>query len=143
MFVVKIKKSNDAKLPSYAHTGDSGADLYSTEDVVLEVGKITLIASGVHLAIPQGYEAQVRPKSGLALKHGIAFVNSIGTIDSGYRGEIKVIAINLGKEPYEVKKGTKIGQLVFQKVEQATFEETEDLDSTSRNNGGFGSTGLH
>ena len=142
MFVVKIKKSNDAKLPSYAHTGDSGADLYSTEDVVLEIGKITLIASGVHLAIPQGYEAQVRPKSGLALKHGIAFVNSIGTIDSGYRGEIKVIAINLGKEPYEVKKGTKIGQLVFQKVEQAHFEETQDLDSTSRNHGGFGSTGL-
>lgn len=143
MFVVKIKKSSDAKVPSYAHIGDSGADLYSTEDVVLEVGKISLIGTGIHTAIPQGYEAQVRPKSGLALKHGIAFVNSVGTIDSGYRGEIKVIAINLGKEPYEVKKGTKIGQLVFQKVEHATFEETDDLDATSRNHGGFGSTGLH
>ncbi len=142
MFVVKLKKTSEAKTPSYAHKGDSGADLYSTEDVILEPMKISLIGSGIHLAIPEGYEAQVRPKSGLALKHGIAFVNSIGTIDSGYRGEVKAIAINLGKEPYEVKKGTKIGQLVFQKVEHATFEEADSLDETSRNHGGFGSTGL-
>jgi len=142
MLKVKIKKSQDAKIPSYAHQDDSGADLYASEDCTLEPMKISLIGSGVHLAIPQGYEAQVRPKSGLALKHGIAFVNSIGTIDAGYRGEIKIIAINLSQVPYEVKKGTKIGQLVFQKIEHAQFEEAAELDETARNHGGFGSTGL-
>lgn len=143
MLKVPIKRVNGAKIPTYAHSNDSGADLYASEDCILEPMKITLVASGVHIAIPEGYEAQVRPKSGLALKHGIAFVNSVGTIDSGYRGEVKIIAINLGQQPYKVEKGTKIGQLVFQKVEHAAFEEVVELDATVRNHNGFGSTGLH
>jgi len=142
MITVRIKREDDAKLPGYAHKGDSGVDLYSTQDLVIEPMKIALIPTGLSIAIPEGYEAQVRPKSGLALNHGIAFVNSPGTIDSGYRGEIKIIAINLGDKPYHAEKGKKIAQMVFAKVEHAHFEEVKELDETSRNHGGFGSTGL-
>ena len=142
MITVKIKRAKDAKLPAYAHKGDSGVDLYATEDMMLEPMKIGLIPTGISIAIPEGYEAQIRPKSGLALNHGIAFVNSPGTIDSGYRGEVKIIAINLGAKPYHVEKGKKIAQMVFAKVEHANFLEVGTLDETARNHGGFGSTGL-
>lgn len=139
---VKIKKIAGVKMPSYAHKGDSGMDLYSAEDYLLKPMERRLISTGIKLAIPYGYEAQVRPKSGLAVEHGIGHVNSIGTIDSGYRGEIKVPLINFGDKPFKIEKGKKIGQIVFAKVEEASFEEADELDATTRNENGFGSTGL-
>lgn len=142
MITVRVKRRQEARLPAYAHPGDAGADLFAAEDCVLKPGERKLVSTGLHLAIPEGYEGQVRPKSGLAINHGIGMVNAPGTIDAGYRGEIKVILINWGQEPYAIEKGKKIAQLVFKRVEQATFEETEELDTTARDTGGFGSTGL-
>ena len=141
---VKIQRiDKNAKLPSYAHAGDAGMDVYSNEDYKLMPGERKLFSTGIKIAVPNDYECQTRPKSGLAIKHGISIVNSPGTIDSGYRGEVGIILINQGKEPYHVEKGSKIAQLVFNKVETAELEEVEALDETSRNEGGFGSTGLH
>ena len=141
---VRLKKiKENAILPHYAHEGDAGVDLYSTEDYVLKPGQITLVSIGIKIAIPKGYEAQVRPKSGLALNHGISVCNSPGTIDSGYRGEVRVIVINHGAEEFKIEKGTKIAQMVFNKIEKAEFEEVENLDNTKRGQGGFGSTGLN
>ena len=139
---IKIKKVADVKSPSYAHKGDSGVDLYSAEDYILRPMERKLISTGIKIAIPPGYEAQIRPKSGLAIEHGISHANSIGTIDSGYRGEIKVPLINFGDKPYKIEKGRKIGQMVFAKVEEAVFEEVKELDATARGEGGFGSTGM-
>ena len=140
---VKIKRlSEDAKIPEFAHEGDSGVDLYSIEDTEIEAGERKLIKTGLKIAMPIGLEAQVRPKSGLAIKHGITVLNTPGTIDSGYRGEIGVILINQSNEKYKIEKGKKIAQMVFAKVETPEFEEVDDLDETSRNQGGFGSTGL-
>ena len=139
---VKIKKIADAKMPFYAHKGDSGVDLYAAEDYLLKPMERKLIATGIKIAVPYGYEAQIRPKSGLAIEHGISHANSIGTIDSSYRGEIKVPLINLSDRPYKIEKGKKIAQMVFAKVEEAVFEEVEELASTTRNENGFGSTGL-
>ena len=139
---IKIKKTGDAKMPSYVHKGDSGVDIYSTEDLILNPMERKLVGTGLMLEIPLGYEAQVRPKSGLAINHGISQANCIGTIDSGYRGEVKVQLINLSDKPYHVQKGKKIGQMVFAKVEEAVFEEVQELNPTSRNEKGFGSTGL-
>jgi len=140
---VKIKRIKDnAIIPSYSHDGDAGVDLYSTEDYDLKPGDRVLVSTGLQIAIPKGYEAQTRPKSGLALKHGISIANTPGTIDSGYRGEVGVIAINLGKENFKIEKGKKIAQMVFNKIEKVEFEEVSDLDSTKRGEGGFGSTGL-
>ncbi|MBI2102005.1 dUTP diphosphatase [Candidatus Woesearchaeota archaeon] len=141
MLKVKIKTSADAKIPSYAHKGDSGMDLYSAEECLLEPMERRLVATGIKIAIPLGYEAQIRPKSGLALQ-GISHANSIGTIDSSYRGEIKIPLINFGNKAYKIEKGKKIGQMVFAKVEEAIFEESDELDKTTRNEQGFGSTGL-
>ena len=137
-----MQKVSDVPMPNYAHKGDSGVDLYSAEDVVLKPMERKLIPTGLKMAIPYGYEGQVRPKSGLALNHGIGHANSVGTIDSGYRGEIKVPVINLSSESYKIEKGKKIGQMIFAKVEEASFEEVEDLGQTTRNENGFGSTGL-
>ena len=142
MLKIKIKRIGDAKIPAYAHKGDSGVDLYSTEDYVLKPMERKLIGTGIKIAIPYGYEAQIRPKSGLATHHGISHANSVGTIDSCYRGEIMVPMINLSSIEYKIEKGKKIGQMVFAKVEEAVFEDTEDLGETTRNEGGFGSTGL-
>ena len=144
MVQVKIKKIKEsAILPKYAHEGDAGVDLYSTEEYALKPGERTLVSTGISIAIPLGYEAQVRPKSGLALKHGISIVNTPGTIDAGYRGEIGVIIINHGQEDYTIEKGKKVAQMVFNKIEAVYFEEVEDLDDTTRGEGGFGSTGQH
>ena len=129
-------------MPSYAHEGDAGMDIYSAHDAVLKPGERKLIGTGIKIAVPVGYEAQIRPKSGLALKHGLSIVNTPGTVDSGYRGEVGVIIINLGQEDYIIKKNTKIAQMVINKVEHAEVEEVNVLDDTSRNEGGFGSTGL-
>ena len=142
MLKIKIKKIADIKTPFYVHKGDSGVDLYSAEDCLLKPMERKLVSTGIKIAIPHGYEAQIRPKSGLAVEHGISHSNCVGTIDSCYRGEIKIPMINLGDKPYKIEKGKKIGQMVFAKVEEAVFEEVEDLGETTRNEKGFGSTGL-
>ena len=139
---VEIKKVADAKTPFYAHKGDSGVDLYAAENYLLKPMERKLIATGIKIAIPYGYEAQIRPKSGLALEHGISHANSIGTIDSSYRGEIKIPMINFSDKAYKIEKGKKIAQMIFTKVETAVFEEVEELEETTRNEQGFGSTGL-
>ena len=142
MLKIKIKKIANVKLPFYAHKGDSGMDLYAAEDYLLKPMERKLIATGIKIAIPYGYEAQIRPKSGLALEHGISHANCVGTIDSCYRGEIKIPLINFSDKPYKIEKGKKIGQMVFAKVEDAVFEEVLELSETTRNEQGFGSTGL-
>jgi len=139
---VKIKKIADVKTPFYAHKGDSGMDLYAAEECTLNPMERRLVGTGLKIAVPHGYEAQVRPKSGLAIEHGISHANCIGTIDSSYRGEIKVPMINLSDKPYRIEKGKKIGQMVFAKVEEAVLEEVQELGETTRSDKGFGSTGL-
>jgi len=140
---VKMKKMDGgARMPEYSHEGDSGMDLFANENTVIKPGERKLIATGIKIAMPSGLEAQVRPKSGLAVKNGITVLNTPGTIDSGYRGEIKVILANLGSEDFAVEKGKKIAQMVFAKVEFPEIETVKELDETKRNEGGFGSTGL-
>ena len=144
MVTIKVQKIKDtAIIPKYAHEGDAGVDLYSTEEYIIKPGDRVLVSTGIKIAIPPGHEAQIRPKSGLALKHGLSIVNTPGTIDSGYRGEVGIIIINLGKEEYKIGTGKKVAQMVINQVEEATFEEVKELDETTRNQGGFGSTGLH
>jgi len=141
---VRVQKIHeDAVMPKYVHEGDSGMDLFSVAEHVLKPGERQLIGTGLKVAVPLGYEGQVRPKSGLALKHGVTVVNTPGTLDAGYRGKLGVIAINHGAEDYKVEKNQKIAQLVIQKIEQAHLEEVQSLDETSRGEGGFGSTGLN
>ncbi|HYG47669.1 MAG TPA: dUTP diphosphatase [Allosphingosinicella sp.] len=128
-------------LPSYASAGAAGLDVVAAEDLTLEPGARHAVATGFAIAIPEGYEVQVRPRSGLALKHGITCLNTPGTIDSDYRGEVKVILANLGADPFEVRRGERIAQLVPAPVQRAAFTEVDGLDSTQRGAGGFGSTG--
>lgn len=142
MVNVKIKKIKEVQTPSYANEGDAGVDLYSAEDCLLKPMERKLVSTGIKMAVPRGYEGQVRPKSGLAMEHGISLANAVGTIDSGYRGEVKIACINLGNKEFEIEKGNKIAQMVFNKVEEVDFEEVDELDETTRNDGGFGSTGL-
>ncbi|MBC7247165.1 MAG: dUTP diphosphatase [Actinobacteria bacterium] len=132
----------DVELPSYAHEGDAGLDLRSAEDVVLKPGGRALVGTGFSMALPEGYAAFVQPRSGLAAKHGISIVNTPGLIDCHYRGEVKVILVNLGEEEFTVRKGDRIAQMVVQRVERAEPVEVEELDETPRGEGGFGSTGL-
>ena len=127
--------------PTYATDGAAGLDVVAAEDLTLEPGQRHAVATGFSLAIPEGYEVQVRPRSGLALKHGITCLNTPGTIDHDYRGEVKVILANLGSEPFEVRRGERIAQLVPAPVLKASFREVESLSPTSRGTGGFGSTG--
>ena len=129
-------------LPSYAHDGDAGADLYAREAVVLEPGARQLVPTGVAIALPEGYVGLVHPRSGLATKVGLSIVNAPGTVDSGYRGEIKVCLINLDPHtPIRLERGDRIAQLVIQRVERAEFIEMDELDETTRGAGGHGSTG--
>ena len=128
-------------LPSYATAGAAGLDVVAAETLVLEPGGRHPVATGFAIAIPEGFEVQVRPRSGLALKHGITCLNTPGTIDSDYRGEVKVILANLGSEPFEIVRGERIAQLVPAPVQKARFAEVADLDETDRGAGGFGSTG--
>lgn len=130
-------------LPAYATAGAAGMDVVSAEEVTIDPGARHAVATGLALAIPQGYEIQVRPRSGLALKHGITVPNTPGTIDSDYRGELKVILINLGDEPFAIARGDRVAQLVLAPVVQATWDEVAELDATERGEGGFGSTGGH
>jgi dUTP pyrophosphatase len=129
------------ELPGYATAGAAGMDVLAAEDVVLQPGQRHAVATGLALAVPDGFELQVRPRSGLALKHGISLPNTPGTIESDYRGELKVILINLGDFPFEVRRGDRIAQLVLAPVVRATWLEVEELDETVRGEGGFGSTG--
>lgn len=138
-----VRLDPDAPMPAIAHAGDAGYDLTSTVDLVLEPGMRALVPTGLAMSIPEGFAGFVQPRSGLAVKHGVGIVNSPGLIDSHYRGEIKVVLVNLDPEkPFSVNRGDKICQLVFQRVEQARFEQVEQLDDTERGEGGFGSTGL-
>ncbi len=130
-----------AQLPSYAHPGDAGMDVRSIEGLVIQPGDRALVHTGLVMVLPPNTEAQVRPRSGLALKHGVTVLNSPGTIDSGYRGEVGVILANFGKEPFVVEAGMKIAQIVIARVEQAEIEEVLAVDETDRGSGGFGSTG--
>ncbi|MBK5229522.1 MAG: dUTP diphosphatase [Actinobacteria bacterium] len=133
----------DAQLPSYAHPGDAGLDLRSCEDVVLKPGQRAAVATGLAVAIPDGYAGFVHARSGRALKEGLALPNAPGLIDAGYRGELKVLLVNLDPEtPIEICKGEKIAQMVIQKVEDASTQIVESFDETSRGEGGFGSTGI-
>jgi dUTP pyrophosphatase len=137
--------ATDLPLPTYMTAGASGMDLCAavTEDISIAVGSTELIPTGFSVAIPEGYEAQIRPRSGLALKHGITFLNSPGTIDSDYRGEIKLITTNFGKEPFIVKRGMRMAQMVISEVVKVVLEEVKSLDDTARASGGFGHTGVH
>ena len=137
----RLPHGEDLPLPSYATDHAAGMDVVSAETVTLEPGARRAIATGFAIAIPVGYEVQVRPRSGLALKHGITCLNTPGTIDHDYRGEVKVILANLGSEPFEVRRGERIAQLVPAPVLKANFREVEMLGETSRGAGGFGSTG--
>ena len=130
-------------LPAYATSGAAGMDIVSAEQVTIAPGARHAVATGLAVAIPEGFEIQVRPRSGLALKHGISVPNTPGTIDSDYRGELKVILVNLGHDPFAIARGDRIAQLVLAPVVQAVWDEVADLDATERGEGGFGSTGGH
>ena len=139
----RLPHGDGLSLPAYATHGAAGMDVVSAEDLTLAPGARHAVASGFSVAIPEGYEIQVRPRSGLALKHGITVPNTPGTIDSDYRGELKVILINHGAEPFPIHRGDRIAQLVLAPVTQAAWREVDELDDTDRGAGGFGSTGGH
>jgi dUTP pyrophosphatase len=134
----------DVPLPAYAQPGDAGADLRSAVDVTLAPGERAMVPTGIAIALPEGHAAFIHPRSGLAIKHGLSMVNTPGTIDAGYRGEISVLLINHdSSEPIDIRRGDRIAQLVVQKVEHAAFVEAAELPDSSRGAGGFGSTGGH
>jgi len=145
MVPVKIINKSHHPLPSYETPYSAGMDLRAFLDrpVTLAPGERTLIPTGLYIALPEGYEAQIRPRSGLAIKHGITLLNSPGTIDADYRGEIKVILANLSNETFTVNDGDRIAQMVIARFEQAQWTPVEKLDETQRGEGGFGSTGKH
>jgi dUTP pyrophosphatase len=144
MLKIKITVKKDALLPEYQTNGAAGADIFALleSDVILDPGKTYLVPTGLFMEIPEGYEAQIRPRSGLALKHGITLLNSPGTIDSDYRGEIKIIVTNLGSVPFIITSGMRIAQIVFNKVYTGQFIKTEVLTDTERKDGGFGHSGV-
>ncbi|MBN1333474.1 MAG: dUTP diphosphatase [Synergistales bacterium] len=140
--VVRAGLARDHELPSYETRQSAGVDLKAAEQILLQPGKYALVSTGLSIELPQGYEAQIRPRSGLALRKGITVLNSPGTIDADYRGEIKVILINLGPEPFEIYPGDRIAQMIVSPVVQLQWLETDLLNETSRGQGGFGSTGI-
>ncbi len=139
--VKRLPHFEGLELPAYATEGAAGMDVLAAEDVVLAPGARHAVATGLAMAIPHGFEIQVRPRSGLALKHGVTVPNTPGTIDSDYRGELKVIMINHGDAAFEIRRGDRIAQLVLAPVTQASWLPVEELDETVRGEGGFGSTG--
>jgi dUTP pyrophosphatase len=143
MVEILVQRLDDAvPLPSYAHPGDAGADLTTTVDVRLEPGERAMVPTGIAISLPEGYVALVHPRSGLAARFGLSIVNSPGTVDAGYRGEIKVMLVNLDpRTPVELRKGDRIAQLVIQQVEHARFVAVERLPDSARGDGGYGSTG--
>ena len=144
MLKVKIINRGRQPLPTYATALSAGMDLRANidEDITLLPMQRQLVPTGLHIALPEGYEAQIRPRSGLALKHGITVLNTTGTVDADYRGEIMVLLINFSNEPFIVKDGERIAQMIVAKHEQVSFELTETLDETERGAGGYGHTGL-
>lgn len=144
ILIKKLEHAKDLPLPSYESVSAAGMDLRAAVDspVVIEPGKRDLIPTGFQMSLPQGYEAQIRPRSGLAIKNGITMLNAPGTIDADYRGEVKVIAINHGQEKFIVNHGDRIAQMVIAPVTQFPMVEVNDLDETERGKGGFGSTGV-
>jgi dUTP pyrophosphatase len=141
--ITRLPHARDLPLPAYATPGSAGLDLLAAcdRDIDLEPGGRIAVPTGIAIALPEGYEAQVRPRSGLALHHGITLLNAPGTIDSDYRGEVKAILINLSEAPFRIARGMKIAQLVIARHERVEFTETADLPDTQRADGGFGSTG--
>ena len=141
--VAVVRLDPGLPLPSYAHPGDAGADLMSTVDLTLAPGERALVPTGIALALPEGYVALVHPRSGLAARHGLSIVNTPGTIDAGYRGEVKVLLVNHDRtQPVELRRGDRIAQLVVQRVERAVFTEVPALPESVRGAGGYGSTGV-
>lgn len=143
LLVRRLTHGEGLPLPAYATDGAAGMDVVAAEDVVIAPGGRHAVATGLALAIPHGYEIQVRPRSGLALKHGISVPNAPGTVDSDYRGELKVILINHGTETFDIRRGDRVAQLVLAPVVRAAWVEVETLEATARGDGGFGSTGGH
>lgn len=139
--VMRLPHGEGLDLPVYATAGAAGMDVVSAEDVTIAPGMRHAVATGLAMAIPEGYEIQVRPRSGLALKHGITVPNTPGTIDSDYRGELKVILINHGGADFAIRRGDRVAQLVLAPLTRASWQEVETLDETARGTGGFGSTG--
>lgn len=137
----RLPHGDGLPLPRYASEDAAGLDVAAAEELTLQPGQRHAVATGFAIAIPRGYEVQVRPRSGLAIKHGITCLNTPGTIDSDYRGEVKVILVNLGREPFEIRRGERIAQLVPAPVLRADFVEASELEATARGSGGFGSTG--
>jgi dUTP pyrophosphatase len=144
IYIQRLKKDHSMSMPQYMTPGASGMDLfaYLETEVTLEPGERKMIPTGIAVAIPEGFEGQVRPRSGLAIQKGIGIVNGPGTIDSDYRGEIGVLLINFGKEPFTIRNGERIAQMVISQVFRATLEEVDDLPATQRQGGGFGHTGI-
>jgi dUTP pyrophosphatase len=144
LYIKRMKKSRLVPMPQYMTRGASGMDLFASleKEVTLEPGERKLIPTGIAVAIPEGFEGQVRPRSGLAIQNGIGMVNGPGTIDSDYRGEIGVLLINFGKQPFTIHHGERIAQMVISRILQATLEEVDDLPATQRQGGGFGHTGI-
>ena len=144
MYELKIKLlCSNAKLPEFANEGDAGMDVFSIEDKIIEIGESSLIRTGIAMELPKNTEIQVRPKSGLAIKNGITLLNSPGTIDEGYRGELKIILINHGREKFHVKDGMKIAQIVLKPIYRFKVKQVNDIDcETQRGECGFGSSGL-
>jgi dUTP pyrophosphatase len=142
--IKRLKKDHPVSLPQYMTEGSSGMDLFASleKEVTLAPGERRLIPTGISVAIPEGFEGQIRPRSGLAIQKGIGIVNGPGTIDADYRGEIGVLLINFGKEPFTIRDGDRIAQMVISQVFRATFEEVDDLPTTRRQEGGFGHTGV-
>lgn len=141
--IMRLEHGRDLPLPSYASAGAAGMDLYAAiaGEILLIPGEIELVPTGIAIALPDGYEAQVRPRSGLAVKHGITVLNSPGTVDCDYRGEVKVALINHGSKPFAIECGSRIAQMVIAPAPQMTLNEVDSLDDTARGDGGFGSTG--
>ncbi|MEW6377683.1 MAG: dUTP diphosphatase [Thermodesulfobacteriota bacterium] len=144
IYVKRLWKERPVSLPQYMTEGSAGMDLLASlkEEVTLEPGERKLIPTGISVAIPEGFEAQIRPRSGLAIQKGIGIINGPGTIDSDYRGEIGVLLINFGKEPFTIRDGDRIAQMVISQVFRAILEEVDDLPPTRRQGGGFGHTGI-
>ena len=143
IYIQRLEHGNDLPLPDYMTSGASGVDLFAAVDKehLLEPGERSLIPTGIKIALPEGYEAQLRPRSGLAIKYGVTLLNTPGTIDSDYRGEIKVILINLGDESFLINRGDRIAQMILQEYKKAIFIESTSLPGSSRDEGGFGHTG--
>ena len=142
--IVRLAHARDLPLPDYATSAAAGADLLAAIDQPVELGSLErrIVPTGISIALPVGFEAQVRPRSGLAAKHGVTVANAPGTIDGDYRGEVGVILVNLGKEPFRIERGMRIAQMVIARHARAAWREVESLDETARGAGGFGSTGV-